>query len=181
MLPGIFLDRDGVLIEHRPGYVRTWSDVVFYPQVLAVLAQLKVRDVKIAIITNQSAIGRGLLDEKVAVEINQRIEQEIIKAGGRIDGIFVCPHQPEDGCLCRKPLPGLILQAAQALDIDLTRSIIVGDNLTDLQAGQAAGVPLLALVRTGLGEQQLQAPLPGGLADIYIFKDLAEALQCLVP
>ncbi len=181
MLPGIFLDRDGVIIEHRPGYVLSWSDVVFYPQALAALARLRVRMFKIAIITNQSAIGRGLLSTETADDINRRIEQVIEIAGGRIDGTFVCPHHPQDGCPCRKPRPGLILQAANSLGIDLTSSILIGDNLGDLQAGQAAGVPRLALVRTGLGSQQLQAPPPKGLIEFSIYSDLEEALRCLLP
>ncbi len=181
MLPGIFLDRDGVIIEHRPGYVLSWSEVVFYPQTLAALARMRDRAVKIAIITNQSAIGRGLLDSTVAAEINHRIEREINKAGGRIDGIFVCPHHPQDDCPCRKPRPGLILQAAETLGIDLARSVLIGDNLSDLQAGRAAGIPRLALVRTGLGNQQLLQSIPDELKDISIYTDLAEALQCLFP
>jgi D-glycero-D-manno-heptose 1,7-bisphosphate phosphatase len=181
MLPGIFLDRDGVIIEHRPEYVRSWSDVVFYPQALSALARLQSRHYKIAIITNQSAIGRGLINAGVAADINRRIEEEIVKAGGRIDGIFVCPHQPQDGCLCRKPRPGLILKASEALDIDLTQSILIGDNMIDLQAGQAAGVPRLALVRSGLGALQVQAPFPEGLREFSVYADLEEALQFLVP
>ncbi len=181
MFRGIFLDRDGVIIEHRPGYVLSWSDVVIYPQALAALARLRGRRLKISIITNQSAIGRGLLNAGDAAEINRRIEQEIEKAGGRIDGIFTCPHHPKDGCSCRKPRPGLILEAASALGVDLAQSILIGDNLSDLQAGRAAGIPQLALVRTGLGTEQLQAPLPEGLPDFLIYSDLEEALQCLLP
>jgi D-glycero-D-manno-heptose 1,7-bisphosphate phosphatase len=181
MLPGIFLDRDGVIIEHRPGYVLSWSEVVFFPQALVALARIHDRSARIVIITNQSAIGRGLLDSTVAAEINHRIEREINKAGGRIDGVFVCPHHPRDNCPCRKPRPGLILQAAQNLEIDLARSVLIGDNLSDLQAGRAAGIPRLALVRTGLGNQQLLQPIPDELNDISIFADLAEVLQCLFP
>ena len=181
MLPGIFLDRDGVIIEHRPGYVRSLSDVVLYPNALAALARLKEREIKIAIITNQSAIGRGLMKAEIAAEINWLVEKEIEKAGGRIDGTFTCPHHPQDGCLCRKPLPGLVLQAVEALDIDLSHSVLIGDNLTDLQAGQAAGVPRLALVRTGLGALQVQAPRPEGLAEFTIHSDLEEALRYLLP
>jgi D-glycero-D-manno-heptose 1,7-bisphosphate phosphatase len=134
---------------------------------------MRDRAVKIAIITNQSAIGRGLLDSTVAAEINHRIEREINKAGGRIDGIFVCPHHPQDDCPCRKPRPGLILQAAETLGIDLDRSVLIGDNLSDLQAGRAAGIPRLALVRTGLGNQQLLQSIPDELKDISIYTDLA--------
>jgi D-glycero-D-manno-heptose 1,7-bisphosphate phosphatase len=177
MYPGIFLDRDGVIIQNRANYVRSWADVAFIPGSLAALARLKDSPYRILIITNQSAIGRGLLLPQTADEINEKMIGEINKAGGRVDGIFICPHQPEDNCACRKPRPGLILQAVQAWQIDLAKSILIGDNLSDLQAGQAAGVARLALVRTGLGAQQLTLPLPADLKSFDIYTDLFEALQ----
>ncbi len=181
MFPGLFLDRDGVIIQNKADYIRTWKDVVFIPNSLTALARLKTSLYKIAIITNQSGIGRGLIEPQTARQINHQLTDEISKTGGRIDGVFMCPHHPEDGCACRKPRPGLIFQAAEALQIDLKNSILVGDNLTDLQAGQSAGVAQLALVRTGLGSVQLQATPPGDLAHFQVFSDLYEALTRLIP
>ena len=88
--------------------------------------------------------------------INQRIIEEITDAGGRIDGVFICPHTPDDHCFCRKPQPGLILQAADALSIDLPSSAMIGDALTDIQAGFMAGINTLILVKTGRGQEQYQ-------------------------
>jgi D-glycero-D-manno-heptose 1,7-bisphosphate phosphatase len=181
MHPGIFLDRDGVIIEYRADYVRSWRDVKIYPQALRALTQVSASQHKIAIITNQSAICRKLTSWQTVDEINQRLLDKIREAGGRIDGLYLCPHTPEEGCSCRKPKPGLILQAACELDIDLKSSILIGDNLADLQAGKAAGVSHLVLVRTGLGEACSLEVRSNEFANWMIFQDLEEALHHLVP
>ena len=158
MNPAVFLDRDGVIIQNRENYVRSWKDVEFLPSSLQALKQLSQTSYKIIIITNQSAIGRGIITMEQAEAINQRIIEEITDAGGRVDGLFICPHTPDDHCFCRKPLPGLILQAADALSIDLPSSAMIGDALTDIQAGSAAGIKTLILVKTGRGQEQFQLP-----------------------
>jgi D-glycero-D-manno-heptose 1,7-bisphosphate phosphatase len=180
MVPAIFLDRDGVIIENRPAYVRSWADVEIFPQALAALAGVKNRGYIIAVVTNQAGIGKGLIQPEAAQEINRRLVQEVEKAGGRIDGIFVCPHTPEDRCDCRKPRPGLFFQAAKALSIDLSRSIMIGDTLNDLQAGRAAGIERVALVRTGLGAQQLRFPEASSLGPFPVYDTVSEALAELI-
>ncbi len=179
MLPALFLDRDGVIIENCPNYVRTWQDVSILPGALEALASLSATPYKIVIITNQSAIGRGLLPLETAHEINQRLVQIIAQAGGRVDGVYLCPHAPQEHCACRKPQPGLLLQAAQALSLDLSRSTLVGDAWSDLQAGRAAGVPQRILLRTGRGHDQLLLPPSPGLGDFQVCDDLHAALGCL--
>ena len=180
MFPAIFLDRDGVIIENRPAYVRSWADVEIFPQALAALAGVKNSGYRIAVVTNQAGIGKGLIPPEAAQEINRRLIEEIEKAGGKIDGIFVCPHTPEDRCDCRKPLPGLFFQAAKALSIDLSRSIMIGDGLNDLKAGLAAGIERVALVRTGLGAQQLQSPEASSLEPFPVYDTVSEALSELI-
>jgi D-glycero-D-manno-heptose 1,7-bisphosphate phosphatase len=158
MNPAVFLDRDGVIIHNRENYVRSWKDVKFLPTSLQALKQISQTSYKIIIITNQSAIGRGIITMQQAEAINQQIITEITDAGGRVDGLFMCPHAPEDHCFCRKPLPGLILQAADTLSVDLSLSALIGDALTDIQAGLAAGIKTLILVKTGRGQEQFQLP-----------------------
>ena len=158
MNSAVFLDRDGVIIQNRENYVRSWKDVEFLPSSLQALKLLSQTSYKIIIVTNQSAIGRGIITIEQAEAINQRIIEEITDAGGRVDGLFICPHAPDDHCFCRKPLPGLILQAADALSIDLPSSAMIGDALTDIQAGSAAGIKTLILVKTGRGQEQFQLP-----------------------
>ncbi|MEN6299619.1 MAG: HAD family hydrolase [Anaerolineaceae bacterium] len=176
MHSAIFLDRDGVIIENRLDYVLHWDDVEIYPQALQALSKIYACPYKIVIVTNQSAVGRGLITIEEAWEINHRLISVIEKAGGRIDGIFMCPHTPEDGCDCRKPKPGLLLRAASSLDLDLSQSIIIGDTLTDLAAGDAAGLQSTILVKTGLGASQLELPNAKNLRPFKVHATLAEAL-----
>jgi D-glycero-D-manno-heptose 1,7-bisphosphate phosphatase len=180
MHPAIFLDRDGVIIENRPSYVRSWADVVIFPQALEALARIHSSPYKIVIVTNQSAIGRGILPLGVARDINRRLIKTVQEAGGRVDGIFMCPHAPGDQCDCRKPKPGLLWMAAQALSLNLSQSIMIGDAITDLLAGQAAGIPYSILVRTGRGASQALLPLPADLKPFQIYDSLASAFADLV-
>ncbi|MBE0409776.1 MAG: HAD family hydrolase [Anaerolineales bacterium] len=180
MNPALFLDRDGVIIENNPNYIRSWSDVKIFPEAIRALRRIQNSSYKIAIITNQSAVGRGLVSFETICEINTRLIDEIQSHGGRIDGVFICPHAPEDGCTCRKPKPGLILQAAQDLSIDLKQSILIGDALSDLIAGQVAGIPTNVLILTGRGKEQATMLTADQKKSILIFESLAEALEALV-
>ena len=180
MKPAIFLDRDGVIIENRPDYVHSWAEVEFLPGALSALASIDQSPYVILIITNQAGIGRGVLTHQTVNEINDRLRQEISRANGRIDGIYVCPHTPEDNCTCRKPQPGMIRQAAHEFDLNLSQSILIGDNLSDLQAGQSAGIGQVVLVRTGLGMRFAQKLPPAEFPDVLVYDDLAQALAELV-
>ena len=156
--PALFLDRDGVIIENCSNYVRSWADVELFPQALAALAAWRDSPYRIILVTNQSAVGRGHISRATAEAINDQLLDVIRDAGGRVDAVFMCPHGPDDGCDCRKPRPGLLLQAAAALDIDLSRSVMIGDALSDVAAGRAAGVSQAILLRTGRGRDQEQLP-----------------------
>jgi D-glycero-D-manno-heptose 1,7-bisphosphate phosphatase len=179
MQAAIFLDRDGVIIENRPNYVRSWNDVLFYQHSLSALAKISKSHFKIVIVTNQSAVGRGILPLSAARKINQRLVDVIEEAGGRIDGVFMCPHAPEDGCDCRKPEPGLLLRAAQNLSLDLGRSIIIGDAVSDLLAGQNAGVLTRILLKSGRGQEQYKLSHSMQLDPFLVYETLADALRDL--
>lgn len=177
MEPAIFLDRDGVIIENREEYVRSWSDVEFFPAALAALRNFSSSPYRIVLVTNQSAVGRGLITLAQAESLNQRITAAVVDNGGRVDGTWMCPHAPQAHCDCRKPRPGLLLQAAEALNLDLSRSFMIGDALSDLQAGRAAGVREAMLVRTGRGRRQAALPEAALLQPFGVFDSLAEALD----
>jgi D-glycero-D-manno-heptose 1,7-bisphosphate phosphatase len=177
MFPAIFLDRDGVIIENRPDYVRSWADVSIYPQALEALAALRDTPYKIIIVTNQSAVGRGLISLETANGINEQLVRAIEERHGRIDATYLCPHAPWEGCVCRKPRPGLLLQAAQEHNLDLSRSLMIGDALTDLEAGLAAGVSQVVLLRTGRGQAQAQLPEAIHFNPLFLFDDLLTMIK----
>jgi D-glycero-D-manno-heptose 1,7-bisphosphate phosphatase len=180
MVPALFLDRDGVIIENREQYVRSLSDVVFYPTALLALAKIRPSPFKIILVTNQAVVGRGIISVETADGINLAVQKTVREAGGRIDAVFMCPHTPADGCACRKPRPGLLLQAAESLSLDLPRSILIGDALDDLSAGHAAGVSDLILLRTGRGLAQLKQPAAARLSFPFrVFDSLLDAIQNL--
>jgi D-glycero-D-manno-heptose 1,7-bisphosphate phosphatase len=181
MYPALFLDRDGVIIENRSNYIRSWSDVSIYPQALNALCRIRLSTYKIIMITNQSAVGRGIISLQTAQAINSRLVKEIESAGGRVDGVFMCPHAPNDNCHCRKPQPGLILDAANAFSLDLNRSILIGDALSDIIAGQLAGVGKNILVLTGRGATQSSLPETNQMPPFLIFDTLAAALEEMIP
>ncbi|MFC1878728.1 D-glycero-beta-D-manno-heptose 1,7-bisphosphate 7-phosphatase [Chloroflexota bacterium] len=180
MPAAIFLDRDGVIIENRSNYVRSWNDVHIFPQALDALIKIRSAPYKIIIVTNQSVIGRGLVPQEKIEHINNRLIGEIQKAGGRIDGVYLCPHAPEDSCVCRKPKPGLLLQAANDFSIEMDQSIMIGDALTDLTAGIAAGVKQVALLRTGRGAQQERSHQAAQMQPFPVYHDLTDALRHLI-
>lgn len=177
--PAIFLDRDGVIIQNRPLYVRAWKDVRFIPNVKHALARVSTSTYKIVIVTNQSAIGRKIISLEQANLINSQIVKKIVVSGGRIDGIFMCPHRPDEKCQCRKPSPGLLLQAADKLKIDLGSSIIFGDTWGDLLAGYEAGVRKYGLVLTGRGKEQISHKKPERINDAKVYSNLVVALNQL--
>ena len=177
MFRAIFLDRDGVIIENKPEYVRRWSEVEILPGVIQALAH--PRDYKVVVVTNQSAVGRGLMTLDRAKEINKQLVTEIQRRNGQIDAVYMCPHAPEAQCGCRKPNPGMLLQAARELSLDLSQSWMIGDAWSDLLAGQAAGVRKVALVKTGRGNQQLLQSRPASLVNYFVFNDLAAALAAI--
>jgi D-glycero-D-manno-heptose 1,7-bisphosphate phosphatase len=179
MFPAIFLDRDGVLIENRSDYVRDWSQVKIYPDTIRALSLSAIKNYKVVIVTNQSVVGRGLISLETADEINSRLVNYIFHQGGQIDAVYMCPHKPDDGCFCRKPNPGLLLQAAKELSLDLPRSWMIGDAWSDVLAGQSAGVQLAILLKTGRGREQLLQSRPANVTNHLILDNLTLALDTI--
>jgi histidinol-phosphate phosphatase family protein len=174
--PAVFLDRDGLLIENQPEYVRAWSHVEFLPGSIRAIQQLNASSYVIVMVTNQSVVGRGIISLEEAMRINQQIVDEVAVRGGRIDATYMCPHDPGEGCRCRKPEPGMLLQAAAELDLDLTRSYMIGDAISDVEAGRSAGVPSI-LVRTGRGNEQVRFAPPDLQTRLLIVADLPAAVR----
>ena len=178
MTKAIFLDRDGVINRERANYVKTWDEFEFLPGTLPALQRLATLDIPILVISNQSSIGRGLVSRDTVNTIHQQIRVIIEAAGGRIDDFFVCPHHPDANCQCRKPKPGLLLQAAVLFSLDLAECIFIGDAVTDFQAAQAAGCQAI-LVESGRQGTQLRNLLSIS-PNACIVPDLAAAVEMIL-
>jgi len=175
-----FIDRDGVInIDH--GYVSRREDFQFVPGTLAACAQLHRQGFALAVVTNQSGIGRGLYSEDDYRRLTEWMAAEFAAAGAPLAGVYHCPHHPQArlpdyrcDCDCRKPAPGLLLTAARELSLDLARSVLFGDKASDIEAAAAAGVPQRVLLGT-----DGRATPPADLAPQATarFASLAEAVQ----
>src|SRR2546421_6753514 len=142
--PAVFLDRDGVINRRRLDHVKSWQEFEFLPGALDALAQLRRMGLRAVVITNQSAIGRGLISEEQLFSIHEQMTSLIAGAGGLIERIYICPHIPSACCGCRKPATELFLSASRELGIDLGLSIMIGDSRTDVEAARAVGsLPIL--------------------------------------
>lgn len=166
----VILDRDGVINQDSEGFIKSPDEWIALPGSLQAIARLSHANWRIVIASNQSGIARGLFSMGTLNKIHAKLRYELAQAGGQIDAIFICPHGPDDGCLCRKPRPGMLLDIARRYDIDLKNVPVVGDSLRDLQATAAVGgTPWLVL--TGNGRKTCKsAELPAGT---QIAEDLA--------
>lgn len=166
----LILDRDGVLNREAPdgGYVTSSDAWEWLPGAREALALMTRAGLIISVATNQSAVGRGLMTLADLDAVHERMIREAEIAGARIHAVYYCPHAPEAGCSCRKPAPGLIEQAIAASGVPAAETLVVGDDLRDLQAAEAAGVPA-ALVRTGKGRGAAERM---GSRAVPIFDDL---------
>lgn len=149
--PTVFLDRDGVInvptgIPHT--YVLTWEDFAFFPDVAESIRRLNDAGFRVVVVTNQRAVARGLITSASLAAIHERMLEELASEGAVIDKVYVCEH--EDGCGCRKPLPGLLMQADGDHPVDKRRSVLVGDSETDVEAAHAFGVDAILLGPCGV-------------------------------
>ena len=161
----ILLDRDGVLNEDRPDYVRSADQWVWVPGAREALARLAAAGVRVGVVSNQACVGKGLVAAATLEAIHARMRREAEAAGGRIDAVFVCPHTDDADCDCRKPAPGLLRRAADHFGMDLAGVPFVGDARRDLDAAIAAGARPV-LVRTGKGADT-EAAGPPSEAAVY--------------
>jgi D-glycero-D-manno-heptose 1,7-bisphosphate phosphatase len=152
----IFVDRDGVINENRADYVKSWQEFKFLAGSREALAKLTQAGHRIIVCTNQAAVARGRMSIETVEEIHCRMLAGIAEFGGAVERVYYCPHGKDENCPCRKPRPGMLLRARDELGIDLSDAVFIGDSMTDVQAGQAAGVRSI-LVLTGLGVEQFRS------------------------
>jgi D-glycero-D-manno-heptose 1,7-bisphosphate phosphatase len=166
----VALDRDGTIIVERH-YLSDPEQVALLPGAATGLRALRALGLGLVVVTNQSAIGRGFFDQARLEAIHQRLGALLQAQGVRLDGLYVCPHRPDEGCACRKPGTGLLERAASELRFDPRSSFVIGDKACDVELGQRVGATTL-LVRTGYGAQTL-ATLSS--APDYVADDLQHA------
>jgi len=173
----IVLDRDGVINEDLERPVTLIEEWVPIEGSLEAIAKLHQSGWHVAVATNQSGIGLGLMDLITLHDIHRRMHELLAQVGGKIDVVAFCPHTDSDGCGCRKPAPGMLYTISERLDIDLTHVTMVGDSLRDVQAAMAAAASPI-IVRTGKGQNTLDNHK--GLEHIPAFDNLASYVDDLL-
>ncbi|MFM9270346.1 D-glycero-beta-D-manno-heptose 1,7-bisphosphate 7-phosphatase [Halomonas elongata] len=169
----VILDRDGVINQDSDNYVKSLDEWIAYPTAIEAIARLHRAGWRVAVATNQSGIARGYYDENVLADMHRYLRSLVHAAGGELAHIAYCPHGPDDDCQCRKPLPGMLHEIRQALNLpSLEGSWMVGDSLRDIQAGEAAGCRQ-ALVLTGKGKRTLDKHPEIEASRVEVFEDLA--------
>jgi histidinol-phosphate phosphatase family protein len=147
--PVVFVDRDGVINRMRQDYVKSWLEFEPLPGAIDAMARLSSSGRDVIVVTNQSAIGRGLVSLATVQEIHDRLSAMVEAAGGEIRAFLICPHTPADNCPCRKPAPGLLRRAHDELGVDLAEAVLIGDQPTDVEAAHAAGCGAILIDATG--------------------------------
>ena len=173
----VFVDRDGTINQDSAAYIKDWSEFEFLPRSIEALHDLTAAGFTIIVITNQSAVGRKLISTVGLDRIHSNMKAAVKSGGGDISDIFLCPHLPDDNCECRKPAPGLIMQAHQKYHIDLPASVMIGDSARDIESAHNAGCGYSILVKTG-HYQEAQMRLADMNLDVdYVAADLYDAAK----
>lgn len=174
----IFLDRDGVINENRADYVKSWSEFRFLPGSLEAIARLTEARHRVVVCTNQAGVARGTMSQEAVEEIHSRMLARVAEFGGLIEKVYYCPHGKDENCACRKPRPGLLLQARDDLALDMRQAVFVGDCITDALAAQAAGIcPILVL--TGLGAEQLRTRRHDFSGPLLVRRNLLDVVNAI--
>jgi D-glycero-D-manno-heptose 1,7-bisphosphate phosphatase len=178
--PAVFLDRDGTICEEM-GYLNHISRVHVFPFVAGAIARLNRAGLPVVVVTNQSGVARGIFPESLVAEVQSRITAELAAGGAHIDAFYYCPHVKEQGCDCRKPLPGMLVRAAKEHGLDLRRSVVVGDRYVDVTMAHSVGAAGV-MVKTGFGRGDFEyhgAKWPR--QPDAVVEDLAEAAEWILP
>ena len=173
----VFLDRDGT-INYDPGYLSDPGALKLFSGASSAIARLNAEGIKTIVVSNQSGIGRGLFTESALAEVHHRLRDLLrAEAGATLDGIYYCPHLPDDGCQCRKPRQEMLLRASKDLRLDIGRSYMIGDKASDIMLAVNAGLKGL-LVKTGHDlDGELNRLREEGIQPHHIADDLCMAVD----
>jgi D-glycero-D-manno-heptose 1,7-bisphosphate phosphatase len=175
----VFLDRDGTIMEEK-GYANHLSRVEIFPFAAPSIQRLNKAEIPVIVVTNQSGIARKFFPETLVHRIHDKMTSELAADGARLDGIYFCPHIRDDQCVCRKPLPGMLLQAAREHNLEIKGSAIVSDRYDDIRMGHDAGCrTFLVLSGYGRGEYEWHRHEWPRQPD-HVVENLAEAVDILL-
>ena len=172
----VLLDRDGVINHDSEDFIKSpeeWQPIAGSLEAITLLNQ---HGYKLAVISNQSGLARGLFDEAMLEKIHAKMHRMLANKSGEVAAIYFCPHAPDSQCNCRKPKPGLLIQFAKDKEADLTQIYFIGDSLRDIQAAQAVGAKPI-LVKTGKGEETLK---DNPNLNIPVFENLYAAAEYII-
>lgn len=173
----VILDRDGVINHDSEHYIKSPQEWLPIEGSLDAIARLNQEGHTVVVATNQSGIARGLYTIDQLYKIHEKMYAELEKVGGHVDGVYFCPHHPEDGCDCRKPKPGLLLQIQEDYPELFMQAVFVGDSLRDIEAAHKAGCKA-ALVKTGNGERHVEAVKK--LVGVPVYSNLSDFVNGMI-
>ena len=176
----VYLDRDGTINHDSADYIKSRSEFKFIPGSIEAIRLLTISGFTSIVITNQSALARNFISPAELGFIHTMMKDAIVSGGGKITDIFFCPHMPNDGCECRKPAPGLMLQAQRKYNIDLSKSIMVGDSAKDIECARNAGCGKAVLVNSGKDDEAETILKTKQIVADYTAKDLYDAAKWIL-
>ncbi len=177
--PAVFIDRDGTINE-EVNYLDHPDQLRLLPRCAEAIKKINRQGIKTIVITNQSGIARGYFTEKSLHQIHDKLESLLAQDGAHLDGIYFCPHHPDDACDCRKPAPGMLKAASSEHAIDLAQSFVIGDKLTDVKLAQRVGAKGI-LVLTGYGQAEYESERDKWLKPPdYVAQDIYDAVEWIL-
>lgn len=169
----VILDRDGVINQDSPDYIKTPDEFIMIPGSANAILQLNKAGIKVAVATNQSGVARGLYSEETLIQMHQKMHDELKKVGAHIDLIKYCPHHPDEKCFCRKPNPGMLIDIGKSLNVDLKNAVMIGDRIRDILAGFRAGTHVILI-------HAFEATHPEITVKFPIFPNLSDTVDALL-
>lgn len=176
----VFLDREGTINRDSAEYIKSRAEFDFIPGSIEAIRNLTLNGFTSIVITNQSALARNYVTPEELNAMHELMWNAVASEGGKITDVFFCPHMPDEGCDCRKPAPGLILQARQKYNIDLADSIMVGDSVKDIACGRNAGCGKTVLVKSGIAPDVEDRLEEMDISADFVAGNLLEAAEWII-
>jgi heptosyltransferase-2 len=174
----VFLDRDGTT-NRDTGYIKTPDELQIFPGAVEAVARLKQAGARVVMITNQSGVGRGLFSTETLAAIHARLRAVFEAGGAPFDGLYYCPHHPDDGCACRKPGTAMVERAVADLGLDLSRAYVLGDQRRDVDLARRIGAKGILVTTGPTSAQALEELRQEGAGPDYVATDLSQAVTWL--